>query len=87
MKQIKISFDSKIPQSFWESERVQKMAPTPLFENSCLIRLPDRRVRVVIKVLSKWMAEQGYQKYSIEQSPCSGRAQIFGAEFKVTCRR
>lgn len=67
MKQIKIIFDSKIPQSFWESERVQRMAPTPLFDYGCLIRLPDRRVSVVTKALSKWMTEQGYQKYSIEQ--------------------
>jgi hypothetical protein len=67
MKQIKIIFDSKIPQSFWDSEKVKRMAPTPLFENGCLIRLPERRVHVVIKALSHWMNEQGYQKYSIEQ--------------------
>jgi hypothetical protein len=67
MKQIKISFDSKIPQSFWDSEKVKKMAPTPLFENSCLIRLPERRTHVVIKALAQWMNEQGYQKYSIKQ--------------------
>jgi hypothetical protein len=65
--QIKITFDSKIPESFWESDKVQRMAPTPLFDYGCLIRLPDRRARVVIKALSKWMTEQGYQKYSIEQ--------------------
>jgi hypothetical protein len=67
MKQIKITFDSKIPQSFWESDHVQRMAPTPLFDYGCLIRLPDRRAPVVMKALSKWMADQGYQKYSIEQ--------------------
>ncbi|MCU0526765.1 MAG: hypothetical protein MUF72_18300 [Elainella sp. Prado103] len=67
MKQIRITFDSKIPQSFWESEQVRKMAPTPLFDNGCLIRLPDRSVGVAIKALSQWMAEQGYQSYSIEQ--------------------
>jgi hypothetical protein len=67
MKQIKITFDSKIPQSFWESEQVQRMAPTPLFDYGCLIRLPDRRTRAFIKTLSKWMTDQGYQKYSIEQ--------------------
>jgi hypothetical protein len=43
------------------------MAPTPLFDNSCLIRLPNRRAPAVIKALSKWMADQGYQRYSIEQ--------------------
>jgi hypothetical protein len=67
MKQIKITFASKIPQSFWESEQVQRMAPTPLFDYGCLIRLPERRVHVATNALSKWMAEQGYQKYSIEQ--------------------
>lgn len=67
MKQIKIVFDSKIPQSFWESEKVKRMVPTPLFENGCLIGLPDRRVHVVMKALAQWMTEQGYQKYSIEQ--------------------
>lgn len=67
MKQIKITFDSKIPDSFWESEQVKRMAPTPLFDNGCLIQLPDRRAQAVIKILSEWMTEQGYQKYSIEQ--------------------
>jgi hypothetical protein len=66
MKQIKIIFDHKVPQSFWESEQVQKMAPTPLFDYGCLIRLPERRARVVVKVLAQWMTEQGYQKFSIE---------------------
>jgi hypothetical protein len=67
MKQIKITFDRKIPKSFWESEQVQRMAPTPLFDNSCLIRLPNRRAPVVIRAFSKWMSDQGYQRYSIEQ--------------------
>ncbi|MBW4465274.1 MAG: hypothetical protein KME07_07510 [Pegethrix bostrychoides GSE-TBD4-15B] len=66
MKQIKITFGGKIPQSFWESEHVQRMAPTPLFDDGCLIRLPDRRASAVTKALSKWMIEQGYQEYSIE---------------------
>jgi hypothetical protein len=67
MKQIKITFGGKIPQSFWESKEVQRMAPTPLFDDGCLIRLPERRAQVVIKALSQWMVEQGYQEYSIEQ--------------------
>jgi hypothetical protein len=67
MKQIKITFANKIPNSFWEAESIQRMAPTPLFDYGCLLKFPDRQADNAMRALAKWMAEQGYQKYSIEQ--------------------